>query len=53
MLNFQEDHVHLIREVAPKVLISKIESNQKGRTATGVFGRFKDLRQHVYVSLIL
>jgi len=47
-LNVQEDHVHLIIEVPPKVSVSEIVGILKGRTAIRVFGEFKHLKQRSY-----
>ena len=43
-LNIQQDHIHLISNVPPKVSISKLIGILKGRTAIGVFSKFPYLK---------
>ena len=47
-LNIQEDHVHLMIMVPPKVSISELVGALKGRTAIRVFNKFKHLKQRPY-----
>lgn len=47
-LNVQEDHVHLLAMVPPKVSISEFVGTLKGRTAIRVLNRFRDLKQKPY-----
>jgi putative transposase len=47
-LNVQEDHVHLLLLVPPKVSISDLMGVLKGRTAIRVFNKFKYLKQRPY-----
>jgi len=47
-LNVQEDHVHLLIMVPPKVSISDIVGILKGRTAIRIFNKFKHLKQRTY-----
>ena len=47
-LNIQEDHVHLLIMVPPKVSISDIVGILKGRTAIRIFNKFKHLKQKPY-----
>ncbi len=47
-LNIQEDHVHLLVMVPPKVAVSKYIGTIKGRSAIRVFSRFPGLRQRPY-----
>ena len=47
-LNVQEDHVHLLLLVPPKVSISDLLGVLKGRTAIRVFNKFKHLKQRPY-----
>lgn len=47
-LNVQEDHVHLMVLVPPKVSISELVGTLKGRTAIRVFNKFKQLKERPY-----
>ena len=47
-LNVQEDHVHLLVLVPPKISISNIVGILKGRTAIRVFQKFPKLKQKLY-----
>ena len=47
-LNVQEDHVHLVIFVPPKVSISEIIGIMKGRTAIRLFNKFKKLKHRPY-----
>lgn len=47
-LNIQEDHVHLIIMVPPKVSISELLGTLKGRTAIRVFKKFPHLKNKPY-----
>jgi putative transposase len=47
-LNIQQDHIHLISNVPPKVSISKLMGTVKGRTAIRVFSKFPYLKQKPY-----
>lgn len=47
-LNVQEDHVHILISVPPKVSISDLVGILKGRTAIRVFNKFKRLKQRPY-----
>ncbi len=47
-LNVQEDHVHLLILVPPKVSISDLLGILKGRTAIRIFNKFKHLKQRPY-----
>ena len=42
-LNVQEDHVHLLVKVPPKVLISTLMGTVKGKTALQIFRQFSYL----------
>ena len=44
-LNIQNDHVHLLVMVPPKVSISDYVGMIKGRTAIRVFNKFKNLKK--------
>ena len=44
-LNVQEDHVHLVAMVSPKVSISKYVGTLKGRSAIRLFSRIPKLRK--------
>jgi len=47
-LNVQEDHVHLICMVPPKVSISDLMGTLKGRTAIRIFKQFSYLKKKPY-----
>jgi putative transposase len=47
-LNVQNDHVHLLVMVPPKVSISDYVGTIKGRTAIRVLNKFKDLKKKPY-----
>ena len=47
-LNIQQDHIHLISNVPPKVSISKFMGTLKGRTAIRVFSKFPYLKDKPY-----
>jgi len=47
-LNIQNDHVHLLVMVPPKVSISDYVGIIKGRTAIRVFNKFKNLKNKPY-----
>ena len=47
-LNVQEEHVHLVIFVPPKVSISEIVGIMKGRTAIRLFNKYKKLKQRPY-----
>lgn len=47
-LNVQDDHVHLLAMIPPKVSVSKYVGTLKGRTAIRVFNRFRELKRHRY-----
>jgi putative transposase len=47
-LNVQNDHVHLITMVPPKVSISDLMGRLKGRSAIRILKRFEYLRQRRY-----
>ena len=47
-LNVQEDHVHLLAMVPPKISISKFMGTVKGRTAIRVFNKFRHLKHRPY-----
>ncbi len=47
-LNIQNDHVHLLVMVPPKVSISDYVGMVKGRTAIRVFNKFKNLKKKPY-----
>ena len=43
-MNVQADHVHLIVQVPPKLMISEYMGRLKGKSAIRVFSVFRDLR---------
>ncbi|NOZ47591.1 MAG: IS200/IS605 family transposase [Chlorobi bacterium] len=47
-LNVQEDHVHLLILIPPKVSISDLLGIFIGRTAIQIFNKFKHLKQRPY-----
>jgi len=47
-LNVQQDHVHLLVKVPPKVSISQLMGVVKGKSALRVFTRFPYLKQRPY-----
>ena len=47
-LNIQEDHVHLLVLVPPKVSISEFMGIVKGRTAIRVLNKFRHLKRKPY-----
>ena len=47
-LNVQQDHVHLLVMVPPKVSISDLMGRVKGQTAMRVFRQFRELRKKPY-----
>ncbi len=47
-LNIQNDHVHLIVDVPPKVAISNFIGQLKGQTATKMFNQFRYLKKNPY-----
>ena len=47
-LNVQEDHVHLLVLIPPKILVSDLVGTLKGRTAIRVFNKFKHLKEKPY-----
>ena len=47
-LNIQEDHVHLLIKVPPKIAISVLMGTLKGKTAMRVFNKFPELKQRPY-----
>ncbi len=47
-LNVQQDHVHLLVKIPPKVSISEFMGSVKGQTAIWVFKKFPYLRERPY-----
>jgi len=47
-LNVQNDHVHLLIKVPPKIAISKLMGVLKGKTAIRVFNKFPELKKRPY-----
>ena len=47
-LNVQEDHVHLLVLIPPKISVSDLVGTLKGRTAIRVFNKFKYLKEKPY-----
>ncbi len=47
-LNVQRDHVHLVVMVPPKISVSEFVGMVKGRTAIGVFNKFRNLKKKPY-----
>ena len=47
-LNVQDDHVHLIAMIPPKIAVSDMVGTWKGRTAIRVFNKFRHLKEKPY-----
>ena len=47
-MNVQEDHVHLIVMVPPKVSVSDLMGRVKGQTSIKIFKQFRHLRKKPY-----
>ena len=47
-LSVQNDHVHLLIKVPPKIAISKLMGVLKGKTAIRVFNKFPKLKERPY-----
>lgn len=47
-LNIQNDHVHLLVMIPPKVSVSNYVGTIKGRTAIRVFNKFRHLKHRPY-----
>jgi putative transposase len=47
-LNIQQDHIHLVSNVPPKVSISQFMGTLKGRTGIRVFSKFPYLKDKPY-----
>ena len=47
-LNIQEDHVHLLIKVPPKISISSLMGILKGKSAIRVFSQFPELKVRPY-----
>jgi putative transposase len=47
-LSVQDDHVHLLIKVPPKIAISKLMGVLKGKTAIRVFNKFPKLKERPY-----
>ena len=47
-LNVQEDHVHILVLIPPKISISQFMGTVKGRTAIRVLNKYKQLKQRPY-----
>lgn len=47
-MNIQEDHVHLIVSVPPKISISQLMGTLKGKTAIKIFKSYPQLRTKPY-----
>jgi len=47
-LNIQNDHVHILIKVPPKVSISSLMGALKGKSAIRVFNKFPELKQRPY-----
>lgn len=47
-MNVQEDHVHLLIMIPPKISISNYVGTIKGRTAIRVFSKFPELKKKPY-----
>ena len=47
-LNIQDDHVHLLIRIPPKISISKLMGTLKGKTAMKLFYKFPHLKRKPY-----
>ena len=47
-LNVQEDHVHLLFKIPPKVSVSKLVGVLKGRSAIRLFNNYPHLRKQPF-----
>ena len=47
-LNIQNDHVHLLVRIPPKLSVSNFVGKIKGNSAIRVFQKYKDLKQQIY-----
>ena len=47
-LNIQEDHIHLMVLIPPKVSLSEYVGMLKERSAIRIFGKFKNLKERPY-----
>jgi len=47
-LNIQEDHVHLLVKLPPKISVSQLVGRVKGKTAIAVFQKFPSIRTKKY-----
>lgn len=47
-LNVQEEHVHLLVMIPPKVSISKYVGTVKGKSAIRIFSKFQNLKIQAY-----
>ena len=47
-LSVQDDHVHLLIKVPPKIAISRLMGVLKGKTAIRVFNKFPKLKKRPY-----
>jgi len=47
-LNIQNDHVHLLVRIPPKLSVSNFVGKIKGKSAIRVFQKYKDLKQQIY-----
>ena len=47
-LNVQQDHVHLVVMIPPKVSVSNLVGRLKGQTAMKLFNQFRQLRKKPY-----
>jgi putative transposase len=47
-LNVQEDHVHLLAMIPPKISVSALMGIIKGRTAIRIFNQFRELKNRPY-----
>ena len=47
-LNVQNDHIHILVMIPPKLAVSKYVGTVKGRTAIRIFNRFRHLKHKPY-----
>jgi len=47
-LNIQDDHVHILLMIPPKVSVSELVGTLKGRSAIRIFNKFRNLKEKPY-----
>jgi putative transposase len=47
-MNVQNDHVHMVVMIPPKLAVSDVMGRLKGQTAMKLFGQFRQMRKKPY-----